>query len=44
MSQPAGFATLSTHNSKPGLKGFPLGSVVGFAVDASGLPIFCFSG
>ena len=44
MSQPEGFATLSTLNTNGNLEGFPLGSIVGFAVDDSGLPIFCFSG
>eukprot|EP00621_Florenciella_sp_RCC1693_P009775 CAMPEP_0182533600 /NCGR_PEP_ID=MMETSP1323-20130603/13929_1 /TAXON_ID=236787 /ORGANISM="Florenciella parvula, Strain RCC1693" /LENGTH=233 /DNA_ID=CAMNT_0024743505 /DNA_START=47 /DNA_END=748 /DNA_ORIENTATION=+ len=40
MSQPKAFATLSTLRDD----GFPLGSIVGFAVDAEGSPIFCFSG
>lgn len=45
MAQPKAFATLSTMHSKKGLEGFPLGSIVGFAVEeGSGLPIFCFSG
>ena len=43
MSQPSGFATLSTLHTKEGLEGFPLGSIVGFAVDKAGYPIFCFS-
>lgn len=44
MAQPEGFATLSTLSCKEGLEGFPLGSTVGFAVDANGTPIFSFSG
>lgn len=44
MSQPAGFATLSTLHTKGDVAGFPLGSTVGFAVDEAGFPIFCFSG
>lgn len=37
-----GFGVLST-NSKQ-FDGYPSGSVVGFATDSKGLPIFCFSG
>eukprot|EP00614_Pseudopedinella_elastica_P032463 CAMPEP_0172615438 /NCGR_PEP_ID=MMETSP1068-20121228/59236_1 /TAXON_ID=35684 /ORGANISM="Pseudopedinella elastica, Strain CCMP716" /LENGTH=353 /DNA_ID=CAMNT_0013420581 /DNA_START=52 /DNA_END=1113 /DNA_ORIENTATION=+ len=44
MAQAGGFATLSTLHSKEGLEGYPLGSIVGFAVDDEGYPIFSFSG
>jgi len=44
MAQPAAFATLSTIHTKEGLEGAPLGSIVGFATDDTGLPIFSFSG
>jgi putative heme iron utilization protein len=36
-----GFATLSTLSKQ--FEGFPSGSVVGFAPDEQGLPVFCFS-
>jgi hypothetical protein len=44
MSQGEGFGTLSTMNCKDGLDGFPLGSIVGFAIDENGFPIFSLSG
>jgi len=44
MAQPKAYATLSTLCFKKGMEGFPLGSIVGFAVDDAGLPIFSFSG
>lgn len=44
MKQPLGFATLSTIANSGETSGFPLGSIVGFAVDETGAPIFCFSG
>ncbi|KAJ8609351.1 hypothetical protein CTAYLR_009286 [Chrysophaeum taylorii] len=43
-AQKAGFAVLSTVAQKEGIEGFPSGSVVGFAVDDAGRPIFSFSG
>lgn len=44
MAQPKGFAVLSTVAKKESIKDFPVGSIVGFAVDEKGRPIFCFSG
>jgi len=44
MSQPEGFAVLSSNSHKPALQGFPLASVVGFAVDEAGHPFFSWSG
>lgn len=45
MAQPKGFAVLSTVSKKEGAtEGFPTGSIVGFATDDEGRPIFCFSG
>lgn len=41
MAQKAAFAVLSTNSQK--LAGFPLGSIVGFAVDDQGRPFFSFS-
>jgi len=42
-AQQKGFGVLSTVGTKEGIEGFPVGSVVGFAVDERGRPIFCFS-
>jgi len=44
MQQPEGFAVLSSNSHKPALAGFPLASVVGFAVDEDGSPFFSWSG
>jgi len=44
VAQNDGFATLSTFAASGPIEGFPSGSVVGFAVDDVGRPIFCFSG
>jgi len=44
MAQPKGFAVLSTISKKGETEGFPVGSIVGFATDEKGRPIFCFSG
>ena len=44
MEQPKGFAVLSTFAKKASIKDYPAGSIVGFAVDDKGRPIFCFSG
>ena len=41
MAQKSGFATISTMSNKH--EGFPLGSIVGFAVDSQGRPFFSFS-
>ena len=44
-AQKGGFACLSTFQSGGGaISGFPSGSMVGFAVQDDGLPIFCFAG
>lgn len=43
-AQKDAFAVLSTIASKPEISGFPVGSIVGFTVDANGRPVFCFSG
>jgi putative heme iron utilization protein len=40
MAQKAAFAVLSTNSQK--LAGYPLGSIVGFAVDDQGRPFFSF--
>jgi len=44
MQQKEGFGIVSTNSHKPALAGFPLGSVVGFAVDDKGRPFFSWSG
>lgn len=44
MAQPKGFAVLSTLSRKGETAGFPVGSIVGFATDEQGRPIFSFSG
>ena len=38
----SGYAVLSTLSSQ--VEGYPAGALVGFAPDANGLPVFCFSG
>mmetsp|Transcript_54701 Transcript_54701/g.97585 ORF Transcript_54701/g.97585 Transcript_54701/m.97585 type:complete len:408 (-) Transcript_54701:166-1389(-) len=43
LAQQKGFATLSTVAQKGSIEGFPTGSIVGFAVDEKGRPIFVFS-
>jgi putative heme iron utilization protein len=40
MSRKSAFAVLSTNSKK--FPGFPLGSIVGFAVDEQGRPFFSF--
>ena len=44
MQQKEGFAVVSTNSHKPALEGFPLASIVGFAVDDLGRPFFSWSG
>mmetsp|Transcript_29587 Transcript_29587/g.64319 ORF Transcript_29587/g.64319 Transcript_29587/m.64319 type:complete len:397 (-) Transcript_29587:163-1353(-) len=44
VAQPKGFATFSTMSRKESTKDYPVGSMVGFAADEQGRPIFCFSG
>jgi len=44
MDQPKGFAVLSTMSKKKETDQFPVGSIVGFATDERGRPLFCFSG
>eukprot|EP00633_Aureoumbra_lagunensis_P001507 CAMPEP_0197286058 /NCGR_PEP_ID=MMETSP0890-20130614/1470_1 /TAXON_ID=44058 ORGANISM="Aureoumbra lagunensis, Strain CCMP1510" /NCGR_SAMPLE_ID=MMETSP0890 /ASSEMBLY_ACC=CAM_ASM_000533 /LENGTH=347 /DNA_ID=CAMNT_0042754109 /DNA_START=49 /DNA_END=1092 /DNA_ORIENTATION=+ len=44
MAQKSGFAVLSTFSTNEDIFGYPVGSVVGFATDDEGRPIFCFSG
>jgi len=41
VSYSTGYAVLSTLSSA--LEGYPSGALVGFATDAAGLPLFCFS-
>mmetsp|Transcript_1904 Transcript_1904/g.5578 ORF Transcript_1904/g.5578 Transcript_1904/m.5578 type:complete len:257 (-) Transcript_1904:178-948(-) len=43
MQQKEGFGIVSTNSQKEALAGYPLGSVVGFAVDGKGRPFFSFS-
>mmetsp|Transcript_16649 Transcript_16649/g.54216 ORF Transcript_16649/g.54216 Transcript_16649/m.54216 type:complete len:345 (-) Transcript_16649:1047-2081(-) len=43
VAQKKGFGVLSTFSTKPEVEGFPVGAVVGFAVDERGYPIFSFS-
>ena len=43
VSQKAGFGVLSTVSSSAATKGFPIGSIVGYATDDEGFPIFSFS-
>jgi len=44
MQQKEGFAVLSSNSHKSALSGFPLASVVGYAVDEQGRPFFSWSG
>lgn len=43
MAQKDGFATISTVSCNPAITGFPTGSIVAFATDEKGRPIFVFS-
>jgi len=44
MQQKEGFAVLSSNSHKSSLAGFPLASVVGYAIDEQGRPFFSWSG
>ena len=44
MQQQSAFAVVSTNSQKKELQGFPLASVVGYAVDDTGRPFFSWSG
>lgn len=43
MAQKDGFATISTVSCNPSIEGYPTGSIVAFATDEKGRPIFVFS-
>ena len=41
MSYSTGYATLATNSAA--LEGYPSAALVGYTLDAEGLPVFCFS-